>query len=858
MRKLIIILLCAWSCQIYAQRINRKYNNVSISYALKELNSLQNKYAVNFIYDELEDFKVTTDIHEKSVPDAIQQLIGFYPIKVTQMDNVLLVECLQKTKIRYKGSIVDNNNQPLPYANITLLNPVDSSFITGGVSNESGVFVIPCDNRKVLAKVSFVGCKTVYRLCSHENLGTIKLIGDAKVLEAVNVKGRKPLFTRKEDRTVFHVDQIANSEGLFATDVMKYIPRVVVNGNGTITVANTSTIIFVNDRKLEDSEVENYLKTLLASDIERIEVKEHNTGDQDASLAGGQIFIYMKQKVGFSGYVNQYSRVTTLDGWGLGPTLNLFFGTARWNIYANYSYFRGKGGQMAKTTHNYLYNNTQHFSEQDVDFFSYHHDLKVGGVVNLDAKKKHTIGLEANISINDNDMPAKSKIVFTDSIGNKYKANSDCNSFLHNNMDNVALQYKWKIDENDSYLKALINYNYKYGTNNSDFFADYPTYAQRNASEKDLSASCANNFSGQIDLKKAWKSGWTLTSGAKYEQTDRRNRDNRYDMLNGGALIQPSLYKYVEGISAAYFGMAKTLPHHIYASATLRVEKTNAYGDNRLTGIREIDRSYTDFVPYFYFSQSFDNGWAYNINFNRSLDRPSFSQLSNFYSRLTDALYTCGNPDLQRVINNNLSATLSYKQHSVSLNYLYTPNLICENFVVENGITYHKNLNSGKRTIYLIDYNYTGKIFKWWDANFFISGSYVNTPWSTNIKHLWYGMTAINNDFTFGKIGTFTLAFTAWKRNIDGNTSFCGSGYMDIAYRRSFLKNKSLSLRMGINDLFKGIKSNAGNISPIQHYYFWEQSSTRMAFVSLTYTFKSRHTVKTETIENNNETKDRL
>lgn len=852
------MLLCGLSCQIYAQRINRKYNNVSISYALKELNSMQTKYTVNFIYDELEDFKVTTTIHDQTVPDAIRQLIGFYPIKMTQMDSILLVECMQKTNVRYKGVIVDNNGLPLSYANITLLNPIDSTFITGGVSNESGVFVIPCESRKVLAKVSFVGCKTIYKMCHNENMGTIKLVGDAKVLDPVTIKGKRPLFTRKEDKIIFHVSQIANLEGLFANDVMRYIPKVVINGDGTITVANSPTIIFVNDRKLNSSEVENYLKTLSASDIERIEMKEHNTGDQDAAFTGGQIFIYTKQKVGLSGYVNTYGNVETLNGWGLSPTLNLYFGTSRWNIYATYDYMRGEGDQIAQTTHNYLYNNTQHFSDQRVKFYSYYHQFKIGGLVSLDEKGNHSIGIEANIGISNNDIPAISKIVFTDSIGKKYNATSDDNSCIHNNMDNVALQYKWKIDNNDSYLKALVNYNYKYGTNRSDFFADYPVLTERNSKENDISASNANNVSGRIDFKKAWKNGWIVKSGAKYEKTDRTNEDNRYDMLNGGILIQPSSYKYKENISAGYLGLSKNLSHNIYISATLRMEKTDTYGDNRLTDNREIDRSYTDFVPYFYFSQSFDSGWAYNISYNRSLDRPSFSQLSNFHTRLTDALYTCGNPNLERVINNNLSTSLSYKQHAVSLTYMYTPNMICENFVLENGVTYHKSFNNGKKSIYSMDYSYAGKISKWWNANFYLFGSYVETPWSTNIKHLWYGVVSFNNDFSIGKIGTFTLVFAAWTNNIDGNTSSKGTNYMNISYRRSFLKDKSLSLRLGINDIYKGVRSDVANITPIQNYLFSEHSSSRATFVSITYTFKSRHNVKTETLDNKNEIRNRL
>ena len=81
MKKTILILLCALSLHLSAQRVNLHYNNTPISAILKQLNSEQHNYAINFIYNDLEDFHVTTDIKNKTIPDAIRQMIGFYPIK---------------------------------------------------------------------------------------------------------------------------------------------------------------------------------------------------------------------------------------------------------------------------------------------------------------------------------------------------------------------------------------------------------------------------------------------------------------------------------------------------------------------------------------------------------------------------------------------------------------------------------------------------------------------------------------------------------------------------------------------------------------------------------------------------------
>ena len=148
---------------INAQRITREYNNVSLSEALRQLNEQTEEYTISFLYNELEDFHITTSVHRKNVPDAIRQMIGFYPIRMIIEDREIIVECPQKTTSRYKGTIIDEQGQPVAYANIALLSPQDSTLITGGVSNESGLFVIPCTESPVLARVSFVGYKTIYK-----------------------------------------------------------------------------------------------------------------------------------------------------------------------------------------------------------------------------------------------------------------------------------------------------------------------------------------------------------------------------------------------------------------------------------------------------------------------------------------------------------------------------------------------------------------------------------------------------------------------------------------------------------------------------------------------------------------------
>ena len=166
-RVLTILLLCLTVCQATAQRISRTYQDQSLSEVLKDLNDASSRYEVSFIYNELEDFRVTTTLHRSTMPNAVRQVVGFYPMRVTETDSVITVECIHKTDLHLTGTIVDEQGQPVAYANIAVLNPADSTLRCGGVSNESGVFVLPIDQTNFLARISYVGYKTIYKQCDN-------------------------------------------------------------------------------------------------------------------------------------------------------------------------------------------------------------------------------------------------------------------------------------------------------------------------------------------------------------------------------------------------------------------------------------------------------------------------------------------------------------------------------------------------------------------------------------------------------------------------------------------------------------------------------------------------------------------
>ena len=267
MKRILLLLLSLATLCASAQTITRQYNNVSMAQALRELNSLQDKYTVNFIYDELEDFRVTVNIRHQSVPDAIRYMIGLYPITLTEEGDNLFVECINKDRMRFKGRLVDENGSPMEFANVALLSTADSSLIAGGVTNASGVFVIPYDADRFIARFSYVGYQTLYRTFSSPNAGTVQMRPDRYTVKTVTVKGHRKTDHVDHSTYTFTEEQLKNAR--HTQDLIATLPGLHIDQQtGTIqSFTGKSVKILINGIEATD----NDLKTLQCNNIRNVD-----------------------------------------------------------------------------------------------------------------------------------------------------------------------------------------------------------------------------------------------------------------------------------------------------------------------------------------------------------------------------------------------------------------------------------------------------------------------------------------------------------------------------------------------------------------------------------------------------------
>ena len=197
MKRLLITLFYIYACaslSVTAQTIKRSYKNQPLPQVLTDLNkAAKGAYNIFFIHEELQDFPITCTIRHQTLPEAVCTVIGFYPISMTLEGKNIFVEPIQKEKLRYTGCILDEENKPLAYANITLLSTDGKEVLGKGVSNQGGHFAIPSDADKGILRVTHVGYTPHQQACAIGSVGFIRMKPSNTFLNSVTVKPHKSL-----------------------------------------------------------------------------------------------------------------------------------------------------------------------------------------------------------------------------------------------------------------------------------------------------------------------------------------------------------------------------------------------------------------------------------------------------------------------------------------------------------------------------------------------------------------------------------------------------------------------------------------------------------------------------------------
>ena len=666
MRHITMLLLCLIAMSAKAQRLTHDFQGASLSEALIWIDNAQDSYKLNFIFDELEDFTVTTSLKNVSVRDAVRKVCGFYPMHLTFDEQDIYIECFQKETQKVIGRVIDEQGRPIEYANISLLRTTpkdyfetnstyvngqgnvetDGAFINGGVSNENGDFVIPCKTRQVILKVSYIGYKTVTRNISVGHIGTISLQPETYMVKGVEIKGEIPQYKAAQGGLTVDVQHSILHDVGTADDLLSMMPMIQGRNGKFEVLAKGEPEIYINNKKVRDP---SELKQLKSVDIKSVDI---------INAPGAR----------YNAEVNAVIRIKTLKAQGDGLSLMVTSDTWKNNKWSNYNdltlNYRTGGLEVSA---NVALDNGHYSNDQDLyqelhikkDFFNVHADLPVR---NSWTELKYKAGLSYDFNTNHSiGLSFSSQKIFYEGFKSDMKQH-----YLKNGAFDGNVRLTTDISEKDKPVWELNGY---YVGKAGKLGIDLNTTVLRRESEKnnkqvELSERYLNRtittltnedrrmVAGKLVLTyPVWKG--ELSGGSEATSTKSYGHN-----VNQEGII-PETDNEMEEKNIAGFAEYEFQLGQWRLNAGLRFEHVKADYYSFGEWQQEPSRTYNDWFPNLSVLWQKDK-WSAQLSYSKRITRPPYGMLTSMIIYDSRMFYEGGNPLLRPSVRKSIDLNLTY------------------------------------------------------------------------------------------------------------------------------------------------------------------------------------------------------
>lgn len=212
----------------------------------------------------------------------------------------------QKSSVSLSGTLKDkSSNAPLPFVNLILRSAEDSSFVSGTISNEKGLFTLseiaPGD---YLFSASLIGYSSQSsRLFVGANsefldLGILLLEEDPQELSEVVVTADSDALAAGMDRKTFTLSENLSQGGGSVLQSMNNLPGVTTQDGKVFLRGNDQIMVLIDGKQTAITGFgnQNGLDNIPASAVERIEIINNPSAKFDANGNAGIINIILKKE----------------------------------------------------------------------------------------------------------------------------------------------------------------------------------------------------------------------------------------------------------------------------------------------------------------------------------------------------------------------------------------------------------------------------------------------------------------------------------------------------------------------------------------------------------------------------------
>ena len=570
-----------------------------------------------------------------------------------------------KEYVSIKGKVIDTStNLVLEYATVVLKN-TNTQKITGGITDENGLFNIQTPKGTYEISIEFISFKSikfpVQEITSNKDFGVIKLKEDQSSLDEVVIIAEKSTVDIRLDKKIYNVGKDMTVKGGTASDVLDNVPSVDVDPDGVVSLRGSENVRILIDGKpsaLVGLSGADALKQLPSDAIERVEVITSPSARYDSEGTAGILNIILRKgkASGFNGSVN----VTVGDPKNYQAGVNLNMRSEKINIFSNFGYSDNGGPGV--------YNS-------DIDYLS-NGSLDSTRIENRDNNRSRK-GFNANVGL-EYFLNQKSSITGTifvrDSDGQDISTNN-ISSFdnANNNLYNsTRIQNEGEIDQT---LQFSLNYVNNFNDKGHKFSVDL----QHSASKENESAIITDinpetNTTNELSIDNLLQADYVLPIG-KNSQFEAGYRGSYQYLISDYLVVAPNLdarynpsnnLEFTQNVNAFYTQFGSKINKFSYLLG-LRAELTNI--DIKLINTNEsFNKNYTDFFPTVNFGYEMTDDQSFTFGYSRRLRRPRSRYLNPFESRASETIISKGNVNLDPTYTNSFDLGYLNRWGKLTLN----------------------------------------------------------------------------------------------------------------------------------------------------------------------------------------------
>ncbi len=644
------------------------------------LAEIQQKSGYRILYNDevVPDYlTVSVNAENTSVKDVLNIILKNTGLTyIMQSDELIIITKQQYVSERNEifGTVTDENGAPVPYANVVLLQPADTTRLGyGAVTDEQGYYrlanVKPSSYR---LRVSFIGYKTQYSelVVAHDNRQPIvqnfTLPTDQTVLQELEVQAERPALKAENGKLIYHLPSLLkNKSATNAYEALKEIPGVMEQDERLTLIGTSGMTVLLNGKKtsMTVAQLTTMLKTIPIDRVEDVEIMY--SAPPQYNIRGAAINVMLRQQgddaenVWQGEMAGEFMQRTYARGEGRASVLYL---DKRTSVDALYSYRNGKNYSkeelaaehtLGQTTHNisqfsegasksYAHNARlalQHtFINKDVGNISY------TGMFDDTSSKRIAITkiAEKIINTNSNLSGPSSTHNFKADYSTHFGLNIGADYTLYNDISDYFVQNE---QQTSSALSQKLTYQSKQKIHRTMFYA---------------------NQSHQL------KNNWSINYGLNYSGANTRNRSEASQ--NGTSFDEASFdTRQREHIWNFFAGFTKSFSEKLSVQTSLAAEYYNATE----TSEGKTIPLWNDLAWFPTFNTSYNASPNHIFQFSVSSDKsyPSYWSLSpnTYYAGYYSVIL--GNPHLRPQRDYGFGLTYIYKRKYIIRPYLnYIPN----------------------------------------------------------------------------------------------------------------------------------------------------------------------------------------